>query len=74
MRLALFESAGFHVFGQERGQKHSWAALLLEAYSERGAEVESGVKDPDAADPSRIFSWLLCAGTDGKGSAIVYSY
>lgn len=37
-----------------------------------GRTAESRVCDP--ADPSRIFSWLICSSYDDKGNAIVYRY
>jgi RHS repeat-associated protein len=37
-----------------------------------GSTSESRVADP--ADPSRIFSWLICQSYDDKGNAIAYSY
>ncbi|SLM48752.1 RHS repeat-associated core domain-containing protein [Nitrospira japonica] len=37
-----------------------------------GKTPESRVFDP--ADPSHIFSWLICESHDDKGQAIVYSY
>jgi len=37
-----------------------------------GRTDESRVRDP--ADPSRIFSWLICESHDDKGNAIVYRY
>ena len=37
-----------------------------------GKTTESRIADP--ADPSRIFSWLICRSYDDKGNAIVYEY
>ena len=37
-----------------------------------GKTAASRVADP--ADPSRIFSWLICESYDDKGNAIVYEY
>lgn len=37
-----------------------------------GKTAESRIADP--ADPSRIFSWLICQRHDGKGNVIVYGY
>ncbi len=37
-----------------------------------GRNDESRITDP--ADRTRIFSWLLCESTDGKGNVIVYRY
>lgn len=37
-----------------------------------GKTAESRIADP--ADPTRIFSWLICASYDDKGNAIVYQY
>ena len=34
--------------------------------------AESRIADP--ADPTRIFSWLICESYDDKGNAIVYEY
>jgi len=37
-----------------------------------GKTEESRIADP--ADPSRIFSWLICESYDDKGNLIVYGY
>jgi RHS repeat-associated protein len=37
-----------------------------------GRTAESRIADP--ADPSRIFSWLICQSHDDKGNVIVYGY
>jgi Salmonella virulence plasmid 65kDa B protein len=37
-----------------------------------GRSAESRIADP--ADPSRIFSWLICRNYDDKGNAIAYEY
>ncbi len=37
-----------------------------------GKTDKSRIADP--ADPSRIFSWLICESYDDKGNAIVYEY
>ncbi|QXP85277.1 SpvB/TcaC N-terminal domain-containing protein [Methylococcus sp. Mc7] len=37
-----------------------------------GRSAESRIADP--ADPSRIFSWLICQSHDDKGNVIVYGY
>jgi RHS repeat-associated protein len=37
-----------------------------------GKTEKSRIADP--ADPSRIFSWLICESYDDKGNAIVYEY
>src|SRR5262249_20267535 len=37
-----------------------------------GKTAESRIADP--ADPTRIFTWLICESDDGKGNAIVYGY
>ena len=37
-----------------------------------GKTAESRIADP--ADPSRIFSWLICESHDDKGNVIVYGY
>jgi RHS repeat-associated protein len=37
-----------------------------------GRTPESRIFDP--ADPSRIFSWLICQSLDDKGNVIVYGY
>jgi RHS repeat-associated protein len=37
-----------------------------------GRTAESRIADP--ADPTRAFSWLICASYDDKGNAIVYEY
>jgi len=37
-----------------------------------GRTAESRIYDP--ADPSRIFSWLICESYDDKGNVIVYRY
>ena len=37
-----------------------------------GKTPESRIADP--ADPSRIFSWLICESHDDKGNVIVYGY
>jgi RHS repeat-associated protein len=37
-----------------------------------GKTAESRIQDP--ADPSRIFSWLICESYDDKGNAIRYHY
>lgn len=37
-----------------------------------GKSAESRIVDP--ADPSRIFSWLICESYDDKGNLIVYGY
>ena len=37
-----------------------------------GRTAESRIADP--ADPERVFSWLICESSDGKGNAIAYGY
>ncbi|MCP9470217.1 MAG: FG-GAP-like repeat-containing protein [Nitrospira sp.] len=37
-----------------------------------GKDANSRVADP--ADPTRIFSWLICETRDDKGNAVVYEY
>ena len=37
-----------------------------------GKTAESRITDP--ADPTAIFSWLICQSYDDKGNAIVYQY
>ena len=37
-----------------------------------GKTAESRIADP--ADPSRIFSWLICESYDDKGNVVVYQY
>lgn len=37
-----------------------------------GKTAESRIADP--ADPSRVFSWLICESYDDKGNAILYQY
>lgn len=37
-----------------------------------GKNSESRIQDP--ADPSRIFSWLMCQTHDDKGNVLVYGY
>jgi RHS repeat-associated protein len=37
-----------------------------------GRSADSRIADP--ADPSRIFSWLICESYDDRGNAIVYEY
>lgn len=37
-----------------------------------GKTADSRIADP--ADPSRIFSWLICQSHDDKGNVIVYGY
>src|SRR5215217_778778 len=37
-----------------------------------GKTEKSRIADP--ADPSRVFSWLICESYDDKGNAIVYEY
>ncbi|MGY2488550.1 SpvB/TcaC N-terminal domain-containing protein [Cupriavidus sp. CP313] len=37
-----------------------------------GRTAESRIADP--ADPSRVFSWLICQSHDDKGNVIVYGY
>jgi RHS repeat-associated protein len=37
-----------------------------------GKTTASRIADP--ADPSRVFSWLLCESSDDKGNAAVYEY
>src|SRR5205085_2743211 len=37
-----------------------------------GKTAESRIADP--ADPTRIFSWLICQSYDDKGNAIIYEY
>ena len=37
-----------------------------------GQTPESRIADP--ADPSHVFSWLICQSQDDKGNAILYSY
>jgi len=37
-----------------------------------GKTAESRIADP--ADPTRVFSWLICESYDDKGNAIVYEY
>jgi RHS repeat-associated protein len=37
-----------------------------------GRSAESRIADP--ADPSRVFSWLICASYDDRGNALSYRY
>ncbi|MCX7789127.1 MAG: hypothetical protein N2378_00670, partial [Chloroflexaceae bacterium] len=37
-----------------------------------GRDASSRIADP--ADPTRIFSWLICETRDDKGNAVVYEY
>ena len=37
-------------------------------------EVDGNSRIIDPADPSRIFSWLICETRDDKGNAILYEY
>lgn len=37
-----------------------------------GKTPESRIADP--ADPTKVFSWLLCQSRDDRGNAVVYSY
>jgi hypothetical protein len=37
-----------------------------------GKRAESRIADP--ADPTRVFSWLICESCDDKGNAIAYEY
>ncbi|QYU69837.1 hypothetical protein J4558_06845 [Leptolyngbya sp. 15MV] len=37
-----------------------------------GGDPESRIADP--ADPSRVFSWLICETRDDRGNAILYRY
>ncbi|MBI1744415.1 toxin [Candidatus Acetothermia bacterium] len=37
-----------------------------------GKTAESRISDP--ADPTRIFSWLICESYDDKGNSIIYEY
>lgn len=37
-----------------------------------GHTEKSRIADP--ADPTRVFSWLICASYDDKGNAVVYEY
>lgn len=37
-----------------------------------GKTAQSRIADP--ADPSRIFTWLICESSDGKGNVISYQY
>ena len=30
--------------------------------------------DPSPANPTRVFSWLICESYDDKGNAVVYEY
>ncbi len=39
-----------------------------------GKDAGSRIADPDPADPTRIFSWLICETRDDKGNAVVYKY
>ena len=36
--------------------------------------VDAASRIADAADPTRVFSWLLCRSQDDKGNVIVYEY
>jgi RHS repeat-associated protein len=50
-----------------------WRSVTHDNVSHRyGQEPQARIADP--ADPSRVFSWLLCRSEDGKGNAIVYEY
>ncbi len=64
-------------FGQP-GDVH-WRSIskdnITTLYGKRESEDEpvlSRIADPD--DPTRVFSWLICASYDDKGNAIVYEY
>src|ERR1035441_8962387 len=37
-----------------------------------GKTPESRIADP--ADPSRVFSWLICQSYDDKGNVVAYGY
>jgi RHS repeat-associated protein len=37
-----------------------------------GKTMESRIADP--SDPSRVFTWLICESSDGKGNAVSYQY
>jgi RHS repeat-associated protein len=50
-----------------------WRAITRENVTTfYGRTAESRIADP--ADPSRVFSWLICASYDDKGNAILYEY
>lgn len=50
-----------------------WRAISKENVTTwYGRTAESRITDP--ADPTRIFSWLICESYDGKGNIIVYHY
>lgn len=50
-----------------------WRAITRENVTTfYGRTPESRIADP--ADPSRVFSWLICSSYDDKGNAILYEY
>src|SRR5262245_14000810 len=50
-----------------------WRSISKDNVTTRyGKTRESRIVDP--ADPTRIFSWLICESYDDKGNAIVYEY
>lgn len=57
---------------RDTGQSH-WRSITRDNTTTLyGRSAESRISDP--ADPTRIFSWLICESTDDKGNAIVYRY
>ena len=50
-----------------------WRSIsLANATTVYGATAASRIADPD--DPTRVFSWLICATYDDTGNAAVYDY
>jgi RHS repeat-associated protein len=57
---------------QATGESH-WRSISRDNVATLyGRTAESRIVDP--ADPTRIFTWLICQSCDDKGNAIVYSY
>ena len=57
---------------QETGETH-WRSITRDNVTTLyGRTDESRIADP--ADPSRVFSWLMCESYDDRGNAIVYRY
>ena len=56
-----------------RPHGHFWRSISKDNVTTwYGKTDESRITDP--ADPTRIFSWLICESYDDKGNVIVYQY
>jgi len=57
----------------EDSRDHFWRSISRDNITTwYGMTPESRIADP--ADPSRIFSWLICQTSDEKGNVVVYRY